>query len=41
MFRPTEYLYFGDVDRIPQGRGKLKLYQQNILIDGEMRSGKP
>lgn len=41
MYSPNHYLYYGDVDHVPEGRGLLKLYPQNIEIEGQMRLGKP
>jgi hypothetical protein len=37
----NQYLYYGEVDRVPSGRGMLKLYPQNIVIQGQMRDGRP
>ncbi len=41
IFVPGEYSYHGDVDRLPQGKGVLHLYRQNIVVEGQMRDGKP
>lgn len=41
VYAANQYLYYGQVDRVPHGTGLLKLYPQNIEIEGEMRAGRP
>lgn len=36
-----EYLYYGEFDQVPNGTGILKLYKQNIVVEGQMKNGQP
>jgi hypothetical protein len=40
-YRKGEYIYYGEFDKTPNGTGFLKLYQQNIVVEGHFKNGVP
>ncbi len=40
-YRQGEYLYYGSFRRAPKDSGYLKLYKQQLIVEGEFKGGQP
>ena len=40
IYKPGKYFYYGQIDHNPNGEGKIKIYQQEILYEGGFKNGR-